>query len=45
MSLFTTNMNLAIDDLIVLQVEAQNVMGYSIPSPSNTFGITAKKLP
>lgn len=45
MLLFTNNLNLAIDDLIVVQVEAMNVMGYSIPSPPNTEGITAKKLP
>ncbi|TNV75036.1 hypothetical protein FGO68_gene6423 [Halteria grandinella] len=45
MLLFTTNLNLAIDDLIVVQVEAMNVMGYSIASNSNTDGITAKKLP
>lgn len=37
--------NLAIDDLIAVQVEAYNVMGYSIPSPANTDGVLAKKLP
>lgn len=45
MLLFTTNLNLAIDDLIVAQVEATNVMGYSLPSNLNTEGITVKKLP
>jgi hypothetical protein len=45
MSLYTTNLGLAIDDLIVAQVEAANVMGYSPPSSSNTDGVTAKKLP
>lgn len=45
MSLFTTNLNLAIDDLIVLTVEAYNVMGYSAPSNPNTVGVTAKKAP
>lgn len=45
MLLFTTNMGLAIDDLIEAKVEAMNVMGYSISSDANTDGVTAKKLP
>lgn len=45
MLLFTTNLALAIDDLIEAKVEAMNVMGYSTPSNPNTVGVTAKKLP
>lgn len=45
MLLFTTNLGLAIDDLIEVKVEAMNVMGYSNPSNANTDGVTAKKLP
>ena len=45
MSLFTGDLGLAINDLIVVTVEALNVMGYSNPSNPNTIGILAKKLP
>ena len=45
MALFISNFNLAIDDLIEVQVEAMNVMGYSIPSDYNTAGVTIKKAP
>ena len=45
MNLFVTNLNLVIDDLIVVQIEAMNVMGYSPISPSNTVGITVKRAP
>ena len=45
MALFISNLNLAIDDLIEAQVEAMNVMGFSIPSDPNTIGVTVKRAP
>ena len=45
MNLFVTDLGLGIDDLIIVTVEALNVMGYSIPSVPNTVGVTVKKPP
>jgi len=45
MSLFTTNLGLAINDLIVVTVAATNVMGTSLDSDPNVDGIIAKKFP
>ena len=45
MSLFVTDLNLAIDDLIVVQISASNIIGYNSASPINTFGVTVKKPP
>jgi uncharacterized protein YfcZ (UPF0381/DUF406 family) len=45
MSLFTTNLGLAINDLIVVTVAASNVMGTSLDSDPNIDGILAKKIP
>jgi len=45
MSLFVTNLGLNIGNLIVAQVSAYNVMGWSTYSVVNTIGITVKKSP
>lgn len=45
MSLFVTNLGLSIGNLIVAQVSAYNVMGWSTYSVVNTAGITVKRPP
>ena len=46
MSVFTTApFSLSVGDLIEVQVEAYNLVGYSTPSVANTVGVTAKTAP
>jgi hypothetical protein len=46
MSRFTgPTYNLEIDDLIMVTVDAFNIMGWSGPSMPNTIGVTAKRNP
>jgi hypothetical protein len=46
MSVFTSApFSLSVGDLIEVQVEAYNSVGYSIPSTANTVGVTAKTAP
>ncbi len=45
MTLFVNNLGLNIGNLIVMQISAYNVMGWSIMSPQNTAGVTVKKAP
>jgi hypothetical protein len=45
MASFVTNLNLNIGQLIVAQVSAYNVMGWSTYSEVNTAGVTVKRPP
>jgi len=45
MNLYVTNLGLSIGNLIVTQIQAYNIMGWSIMSAQNTVGVTVKRPP